>query len=90
MVAESAKWGDKVRMVLVKFVVLWDVHQEVAFDILVLGGPNLFSAFVNHLVLVRVMVGGGARWGGKEVREEFSFWEDRERKDAARRSRQGR
>ena len=89
MVAEGAERSDKVQMVLVKFVVLGDVHQEVAFDILVLGGPNLLASFVDDLVLVQVMVGGGARRGSEEVREELSFREDREREDTMRRGRRG-
>ena len=90
MVAEGAERSDKVRMVLVKFVVLGDVHQEVAFNILVLGGPNLLASFIDNLVLVWVMVSGGARRGSEEVREELGFQEDREREDAMRRGRRGR
>ena len=90
MVAEGAERGDEVRVVLVEFVVFGDVHQEVAFHVLILGGPNLLTAFVDHLVLVWVMISGGARWGGKEVREEFGLWEDREQEDTVRRSGRGR
>ena len=90
MVTEGAERGDKVRVVLVEFIVLGNVHQEVAFHVLVLRGPNLFSTFKDDLVLVRVMVGSGARRGSKKMREELGFWEDRKWKDAARRSGRGR
>ena len=90
MVAEGAKRGDKVWVILVKGVVLENVYQEVAFNVFILGGPNLFSTFVDNCVLVRVVVSSGARQGGEEMREELCFWEDGEGKDAARRSRWGR
>ena len=90
MVAEGTERGDEVQVVLVEFIVFGDVHQEVVFHVLILGGPNLLTAFVDDLVLVWVMIGGGARWGGKEVREEFGLQEDREWEDAARRSGRGR
>ena len=83
MVAEGAERGDEVRVVLVEFVVFGDVHQEVAFHVLILGGPNLLTMLIDNLVLVWVVVGSGARWGGKEVWKEFGFWEDGERKDVA-------
>ena len=89
MVAEGAERSDKVRMVLVKFVVFGDVHQEVTFDVLVLWGPNLLTAFIDNLILVWVMIGGGARRGSEEVREELGFWEDGEREDVVGRSRWG-
>ena len=52
-------------------------------------GPDIFTMFVNDLVLVQVMVGSGAEWGSKEVWEKLGFWEDGEREDAMGRSRWG-
>ena len=73
VVAEGAERDDEVWVILVKGVVLGDVYQEITFNIFILGGPNLFSAFIDDCVLVRVVVGGGARWGSKKVREELGF-----------------
>ena len=89
VVTKGTEWGDKVWVILVEFVVLGDVYQEVAFNVLILGGPDLFTAFVDDGILVRVVVGSGAGWGGKEVREELGFQEDEEREDAMGRSRRG-
>ena len=61
-----------------------------------MGAPDLFSAFVNDSVLVRVdVVGEGAGRGGPEVWEELVFsveGDDREGellKDRSRRGRRG-
>ena len=86
VVAEGTEGCDEVWVVLVKGVVLGDVYQKVAFNVFVLGGPDLLAAFVDDGVLVWVMVGGGTRRGGKEVWEKFGFWEDGERENAAGRS----
>ena len=59
-----------------------------------MGAPDLFSAFVNDGVLVRVdVVGEGARRGGPEVREKLVFGvagDDREREFLEDRSGRGR
>ena len=89
MVTKGTEWCDKVWMVLVKFVVLGDVYQKVAFDVLILGGPNLLATSIDDLVLVWVMVGGGVGWGSKKVGEKFGFWEDGKREDVTGRSRWG-
>ena len=90
MVAQCAEWHGKVRVVVLKFVKLWNVYQKIALYVFVLWGPDPFSTFIDDCVLVWVVVGGGARRGSEEVGKEVSFWEDRETKGAARRSGRGR
>ena len=90
VVTKGAEGSDKIWVVLVKGIVLWNVHQEVVFNVFVLGGPNLLSLFVDDGVLVWVMVSGGAGQGSEELWEELSFGEDEEWKGMAGRSRRGR
>lgn len=78
VVMKGAEGSDKIWVVLVKGIILWNVHQEVVFNIFVLGGPNLLSLFVDDGVLVWVMVSGGAGQGSEELWEELSFGEDEE------------
>ena len=56
VVTKGMEWGDKVWVILVEFVVLGDVYQEVAFNVLVLGGPDLFTTFVDDSILVWVVM----------------------------------
>ena len=77
-------------MVGFEVVELWNIDQEVSLYVFVLWGPNSFAVFVDDGVLVRVVIGGDARWGSEEVGEEVCFWKNREAKDATRGGRWGR
>ena len=89
MIAQCTEQHGEVRVVGFKVVKLRNVHQEISLYVLVLWGPDFFATFVDDGVLVRVVVGSGARQGGEEIGEEVSFWENREAKGAVRRSWRG-
>jgi hypothetical protein len=76
--------------VSIEGVVLGDGEQEVFLNILVLGAPDLLTAFIDNGVLVRVVGNGsGTRQGGEEVWEEFGFRGNREREVGEDRSEWG-
>ena len=87
MVIEGVEWGDEIRVISLKVIKLGDVYQKVVLYIFVLGGPDLFSLFIDDGILMWVVIGSGAGRGSEEVWEELGFQEDRERKDAVGRSR---
>ena len=67
MVTEGTKWGDEIRVISLKVIKLGDVYQKVVLYVFVLGGPDLFSLFIDDGILMWVVIGGGAGWGGEEV-----------------------
>jgi hypothetical protein len=79
MEAVSSEGRDEEGGIVVKGVVAGDGEEEVTLDVLVLGIPDFFSAFVDDGVLVWVVGdSGSARWSSKEMREEFGFRGDGE------------
>jgi hypothetical protein len=90
MITVSAEWRDEVDGVVIKGIVLRDGEEKVLLDVFFLGTPDLLTAFVDNGVLMRVVGnGGGTRWGGKKMGEEFSFQGIREWEVGKDRSRWG-
>jgi hypothetical protein len=74
MVLVGTEGSDKVGGVVVKAIPQGDALEEVPLEVFFLWSPDLLSTFVDNGVLVRVaVIGGGARRGSEEMREELSF-----------------
>jgi hypothetical protein len=79
VVAVSTEGCDEEGGIIIKGIVVGDGEEEVSLNILVLGAPDFFTAFVDNSVLVRVVGdGSGTQQGSEEVREELGFRGDRE------------
>jgi hypothetical protein len=79
VIAVGTERCDEEGRVIVEGVVAGDGEEEVSLNIFILGAPDFLAAFVDDGILVWVVSdGGGAGRGGEEVREELSFWSDRE------------
>src|SRR5947208_12229505 len=70
MVLVGPEGSDEILGMVTEGVPKGDELEEVSQEVFFLRGPDLLTTFVNDGVLVGVaVVGGGAGWGGEEVRE---------------------